>query len=225
MGGSAGSSGRPDRAGEASARAGNRREPLGGPGVLGRQAGMLAGPCRKTPAVRAAAPCPLSFPSSASWLSPSPGRRPGLGTQAAEGEGRGEKAGRRRRCPPPPTKPRGSPSAPGSSTSTSTTKTPPSWPPCPPRKRTATILQLLHQTGLSSGLGSNPVGLDRGLGSDTRLLRLRKVGNKVLFEQLNTAFRADSESPAERRAVAAILRHLGAYGPPKSWPPTATAAS
>ena len=63
------------------------------------------------------------------------------------------------------------------------------------------ILQLLHQTGLASGLGSNPVGLDRGLGSDTRLVRLRKVGNKVLFEQLNTAYRADSENPAERRAV------------------------
>lgn len=64
------------------------------------------------------------------------------------------------------------------------------------------LLQLLYQTGLSSGLGSNPVGLDRGLGSETRLVRLRQVGAKVLFEQLNTAFRADSENLAERRAVA-----------------------
>jgi len=64
------------------------------------------------------------------------------------------------------------------------------------------ILELLHQTGLAAGLGSNPVGLDRGLGSDTRLLHLRKVGNKVLFEQQNLAFRADSPNEAERRAVA-----------------------
>ena len=64
------------------------------------------------------------------------------------------------------------------------------------------ILQLLHQTTLAGGLGSNPVGLDRGVSSDTRLLRLRQVGNKVLVEQLNTAFRATSENPAELRAVA-----------------------
>lgn len=64
------------------------------------------------------------------------------------------------------------------------------------------LLELIHVTGLSSGLGSNPVGLDRGLGSDTRLLRLRRLGNKVLFEQENTAYRAESDNPAERRAVA-----------------------
>jgi hypothetical protein len=64
------------------------------------------------------------------------------------------------------------------------------------------ILQLLHQTALAGGLGSNPIGLDRGLASDNRVLRLRQVGNKILFEQLNTAFRASSENPAERRAVA-----------------------
>lgn len=70
-----------------------------------------------------------------------------------------------------------------------------------PRPADGEILELLYQTGLSSGLGSNPVGLDRGVGSETRLMRLRKVGNKVLFEQLNTDFRAESENLAERRAV------------------------
>lgn len=64
------------------------------------------------------------------------------------------------------------------------------------------LLQLLYQSGLASGLGSNPVGLDRGVAGETLLLRLRQVGNKVLFELLNTGFRADSENLAERRAVA-----------------------
>lgn len=76
------------------------------------------------------------------------------------------------------------------------------WLELPAPKADGEALELLHQAGLAAGLGSNPVGLDRGLGVDTQLLRLRRIANRVLFEQLNTAFRADSENPAERRAVA-----------------------
>lgn len=76
------------------------------------------------------------------------------------------------------------------------------WLELPAPQGNGEALELLHQTGLAAGLGSNPVGLDRGMGVDTRLLRLRRMANKVLFEQLNTAFRADSENPAEQRAVA-----------------------
>jgi hypothetical protein len=63
------------------------------------------------------------------------------------------------------------------------------------------IAEVLYSAGLENGLGSNPTGLDRGLLSDTQLLRLRRVGNKVLFEQPNTLYRATTENVAELAAV------------------------
>ncbi len=59
----------------------------------------------------------------------------------------------------------------------------------------------LYVEGLVTGLGSNPVGLDRGQIGDTRVLDLRWVGNHLLAEVENLKFRALSEDPAERRAV------------------------
>ncbi len=62
--------------------------------------------------------------------------------------------------------------------------------------------RLIYVEGLVSGLGSNPVGLDRGQVSDAKLLVVRRVGRRVLFEQPNMRYRALSEEPAERRAAA-----------------------
>ncbi|MFY9819927.1 MAG: zinc-dependent metalloprotease [Thermoanaerobaculia bacterium] len=67
-----------------------------------------------------------------------------------------------------------------------------------PRGEVATYL---YQEGLVSGLGSNPVGLDRGQLGDTRIVTLRRVGGRVLVEQPNLKFRALTEDPAERQAV------------------------
>lgn len=61
--------------------------------------------------------------------------------------------------------------------------------------------ELIYQTGLSAGLGSNPVGLDRGELSDTRMVRFQRVGPKVLLVQTNQSYRASSENLNERRAV------------------------
>ncbi|WP_231759291.1 zinc-dependent metalloprotease [Microbulbifer elongatus] len=60
---------------------------------------------------------------------------------------------------------------------------------------------LLLLSGLAQGLGSNPVGLDRNQVGDSRVVRFERVGNKVLLHQVNLKFRAQSENPAERRAV------------------------
>ena len=62
-------------------------------------------------------------------------------------------------------------------------------------------LQMLYVDGLLSGLGSNPVGLDRGQLGSTRVIQLHPVGGKLLVEQVNLGFRALSDNAAERLAV------------------------
>lgn len=59
----------------------------------------------------------------------------------------------------------------------------------------------LYVESLLSGLGSNPVGLDRGQLGDTRVVVFRRVGGRLLVEQPNLRFRALSEDPDELRAV------------------------
>jgi hypothetical protein len=59
----------------------------------------------------------------------------------------------------------------------------------------------LYVEGLLSGLGSNPVGLDRGQLGDTRVVVFRRVGGRVIVEQPNLKYRALSENPDELRAV------------------------
>ncbi|ANM28427.1 hypothetical protein ABI59_00460 [Acidobacteria bacterium Mor1] len=76
------------------------------------------------------------------------------------------------------------------------------WLELPAAEDSGEIGRYLHVEGLVAGLGSNPVGLDRGQLGPTRLVRFRRLGGKVLLEQLNTGFRAQSEDPRERRAVA-----------------------
>jgi hypothetical protein len=61
--------------------------------------------------------------------------------------------------------------------------------------------EFLFQESLATGLGSNPVGLDRGQEGDTRVLVARRVGRKILFVQPNLGFRARSGSDAEKAAV------------------------
>jgi len=64
------------------------------------------------------------------------------------------------------------------------------------------IGRYLFVEGLVTGLGSNPVGLDRGELGPTRVIILRRVGGRILVEQPNLGFRALTEDAAERRAVA-----------------------
>ncbi len=61
--------------------------------------------------------------------------------------------------------------------------------------------EFLYVESLRTGLGSNPIGLDRGQLGPTRLIQFRRVGDKVLIEEPNLSFRAMSEDPLERAAV------------------------
>lgn len=61
--------------------------------------------------------------------------------------------------------------------------------------------EFLYQVSLATGLGSNPVGLDRGQLGDTYILEARRMGPRVLLVERNYTYRALSDNPAEVRAV------------------------
>ncbi|HKE02790.1 MAG TPA: DUF5117 domain-containing protein, partial [Blastocatellia bacterium] len=62
--------------------------------------------------------------------------------------------------------------------------------------------ELLYQVSLPAGVGSNPIGLDRGQLGGTCVVYFERVGPKVLMIQPNYRYRALSDDEAERRAVA-----------------------
>src|SRR4051812_266277 len=49
--------------------------------------------------------------------------------------------------------------------------------------------EVLYQTGIGAGMGSNDIGLDRGLLVDTRIVSFQRVGPKVLMVQPNYDYR------------------------------------
>lgn len=61
--------------------------------------------------------------------------------------------------------------------------------------------EVLHLSGLASGLGSNDIGLDRGQLHGSRIVVFERVGPKVLMVQPNYEFRSSSSNPAEVRTI------------------------
>jgi hypothetical protein len=61
--------------------------------------------------------------------------------------------------------------------------------------------ELILQSSLPAGVGSNPIGLDRGELSATHLVSFQRIGPKVLLVESNTRFRALTDNAAERRDV------------------------
>jgi hypothetical protein len=61
--------------------------------------------------------------------------------------------------------------------------------------------EMLYANGLTAGLGSNDIGLDRGAGGGGRIVKFQRIGPRVLMVQPNYTFRALSESVDERKAV------------------------
>ena len=59
----------------------------------------------------------------------------------------------------------------------------------------------LFALGLSAGLGSNDIGLDRGQGRGGRIVQFQRVGPRVLLVQNNQSFRSSSQNPLERKSV------------------------
>jgi hypothetical protein len=59
----------------------------------------------------------------------------------------------------------------------------------------------LYLEGIRGGLGSNPVGIDRGQWGDARVVTFRRLGGRVLLEESNWRYRAQSSDSNEVRAV------------------------
>lgn len=61
--------------------------------------------------------------------------------------------------------------------------------------------EFLYVSSLSSGIGSNDIGLDRGQLGGSRVVFFRRAGNKLLLVQPNLKFRALTENELERKSV------------------------
>tara|TARA_R110002073_G_scaffold61392_11_gene154409 strand:- start:1326 stop:3833 length:2508 start_codon:yes stop_codon:yes gene_type:complete len=61
--------------------------------------------------------------------------------------------------------------------------------------------RVIYTAWLASGLGSNPVGLDRGLGTDSEILRFFRVNDRVFAEFENNRYRAIGAEADERQAT------------------------
>ena len=62
----------------------------------------------------------------------------------------------------------------------------------------------LFSTGLSAGLGSNDIGLDRGQGGQGRIVQFQRMGPRVMLVQANQSFRSSSKNPLERKLERAL---------------------
>jgi Met-zincin/Domain of unknown function (DUF5117) len=61
--------------------------------------------------------------------------------------------------------------------------------------------EVLYSTGLATGLGSNDIGLDRGILTGARIVKFERAGPRVLMVQPNYQYRALTTNPAEARTV------------------------
>ena len=77
--------------------------------------------------------------------------------------------------------------------------------------------EVLYSTGLATGLGSNDIGLDRGILTGSRIIKFERAGPCVLMVQPNYQFRAMTTSEAEARTVRDVcpFRALGMQLPPR----------
>ncbi len=73
---------------------------------------------------------------------------------------------------------------------------------------------VIYVESLASGVGSNDLGLDRGQLGDTRLVRFRRAGKKLLLVQPNQDYRARSDNAAERASVAEAFAESVLWGFP-----------
>ena len=61
--------------------------------------------------------------------------------------------------------------------------------------------EMIYVTSMAAGVGSTPIGLDRGEMGESAIVRFDRIGPKVLLVQVNERYRALSNDESERRSV------------------------
>ena len=61
--------------------------------------------------------------------------------------------------------------------------------------------EFLYVNSLSSGVGNNDIGLDRGQLGNERIVHFSKSGNKLMLIQPNLLYRSSSDNPLEKRSI------------------------
>ena len=74
--------------------------------------------------------------------------------------------------------------------------------------------EFLYVYSLSSGMGSNDIGLDRGQLGNEQVVYFKKAGNKLLLVQPNLEYRALTDNPLEKKAVEQAFAKSVIYGFP-----------
>jgi hypothetical protein len=72
--------------------------------------------------------------------------------------------------------------------------------------------EFLYVNSLPAGVGSNDIGLDRGLMREPKIVQFERSGPRVLLIESNYGFRAVSENPAERRAADQAFARSAVWG-------------
>jgi hypothetical protein len=72
--------------------------------------------------------------------------------------------------------------------------------------------EFLYVHALTSGLGSNNIGLDRGQLGNEAIVKFQKAGNKLLLVQPNQRYRAETDNALEKRSVEQAFAKSVIYG-------------
>ena len=72
----------------------------------------------------------------------------------------------------------------------------------------------LYVNGLSAGIGSNDIGLDRGQLGNERIVHFSKMGNKIMMVQPNLDYRSTSSNPLEQASIAQAFAKSVLFGFP-----------
>ncbi len=72
--------------------------------------------------------------------------------------------------------------------------------------------EFLYTHFLTTGVGSNDIGLDRGQLGGTAVVKFQKAGNKLLLVQPNLSYRAITDNEAERQSVAEAFAKSVIFG-------------
>lgn len=82
-------------------------------------------------------------------------------------------------------------------------------------KRSSQLDQpFLYINGLSSGIGSNDIGLDRGQLGNERVVHFTKMGNTLLLVQPNLTYRSTSDNELEQASIAQAFAKSVLFGFP-----------